>query len=155
MLQQAIAEKGADTLVAFPNTAYFLPVINGMLGREIDKLGDLPPVLEHAKKLLHPLPRDQVWSPYLGETLDSGMATLLAAEIIEAIRFVYGLQPEKMPGLELAGGTAYSGNGDGLVGHLNGPIDDIQLRSWGIQRRRAHARLRRHRWRSQIKRGGG
>jgi acetyl-CoA synthase len=38
-----------------------------------------------------------------------------------------------MPGLELAGGTSYNGGGDGLVGHLNGPIDDIQLRSWGIQ----------------------
>jgi acetyl-CoA synthase len=38
-----------------------------------------------------------------------------------------------MPGFELAGGTAYSSNGAGLVGHLNGPIDDIQLRSWGIQ----------------------
>jgi len=42
-----------------------------------------------------------------------------------------------MPGFELAGGTNYGGNGngsgEGLVGHLNGPIDDIQLRSWGIQ----------------------
>jgi acetyl-CoA synthase len=38
-----------------------------------------------------------------------------------------------MLGFELAGGTAYSNNGNGLVGHLNGPIDDIQLRSWGIQ----------------------
>jgi len=61
------------------------------------------------------------------------MATLLAAETIEAIRFVYGLQPEPLSGIELAGGTSYSNNGDGLVGHLNGPIDDIQLRSWGIQ----------------------
>ncbi len=60
------------------------------------------------------------------------MSTLLAAEIIEAVRFVYGLQPEKMPDdFTLAGGTAYGGaNGHG---HLNGPIDDIQLRSWGIQ----------------------
>ena len=34
----------------------------------------------------------------------------------------------------LAGGTAYpSGSGNGHDGHLNGPIDDIQLRSWGIQ----------------------
>ena len=32
MLEQAIAEKGADTEVAFPNTAYYLPVMNGMLG---------------------------------------------------------------------------------------------------------------------------
>ncbi len=61
------------------------------------------------------------------------MATLLAAETIEAVRFVYQLQPEPMPGIELAGGTAYSNNGSGMVGHLNGPIDDIQLRSWGIQ----------------------
>ena len=61
------------------------------------------------------------------------MATLIAAETIEAVRFIYGLQPEPMSGFELAGGTQYSGNGNGNVGHLNGPIDDIQLRSWGIQ----------------------
>jgi acetyl-CoA synthase len=40
-----------------------------------------------------------------------------------------------LPGFHLAGGTSFTspdfqGNGDG---HLNGPIDDIQLRSWGIQ----------------------
>ena len=34
------------------------------------------------------------------------MATLLAAETIEAMRFIYGLQPEPMPGFELAGGTS-------------------------------------------------
>ena len=42
-----------------------------------------------------------------------------------------------MPGFSLAGGTSFTspdnGGGDGLDGHLNGPIDDIQLRSWGIQ----------------------
>jgi acetyl-CoA synthase len=131
LLAKALAEKGPDTPVAFPNTAYFLPVILGMLGREVTKLGDLPPVLEHAKRLLHPLPEDQLWVPYLGETLDSGMATLLAAETIEGIRFAYGQQPEPYPGLQLAGGTSYPDwKGDG---HLNGPIDDIQLRSWGIQ----------------------
>ncbi|MBN1146853.1 MAG: CO dehydrogenase/CO-methylating acetyl-CoA synthase complex subunit beta [Anaerolineales bacterium] len=133
MLQMALAEKGPDTPVAFPNTGYYLPTILGMTGVEVKTLGELQNPLEHARKLLHPLPSQKHWTPYLGETLDSGMATLLAAEIIEAIRFVYGLQPEKMPGFELAGGTSYSNNGDGLVGHLNGPIDDIQLRSWGIQ----------------------
>ena len=65
------------------------------------------PVLEHARALLHPVPSERRWTPYLGETLDSGMATLLAAETIEAMRFVYGLQPEPMPGFQLAGGTAY------------------------------------------------
>ncbi len=135
MLKKAIAEKGADTPVDFPNTAYFLPTIYGMTGLEITTLGQLPQVLDHARGLLHPVPAGEKWTPYLGETLDSGMATLLAAEIIEAVRFVYGLQPEPYPGIELTGGTAYPhlDNGGGPAGHLNGPIDDIQLRSWGIQ----------------------
>ena len=133
MLQRALTEKGPDIPVAFPNTAYHLPTIYGMTGIEVTKLGQLEPIIQHARSLLHPIPSSEHWTPYLGETLDSGMATLLAAEVIEAVRFVYNLQPEPMPGLELTGGTAYSDNGDGLVGHLNGPIDDIQLRSWGIQ----------------------
>ncbi len=134
MLQRAISEKGADTLIEFPNTAYFLPTIYGMTGIKITTLGQLGQALEHARALLHPVPSEKHWTPYLGETLDSGMATLFAAEVIEAIRFVYNMQPEPFPGIELAGGTAYPelDNGSGPAGHLNGPIDDIQLRSWGI-----------------------
>ena len=131
LLKKAIAEKGAETPVKFPNTAYFLPTTYGMLNHKVETLGDLEYSLSHAKKLLHPLPDDNLWVPYLGETLDSGQATLLAAEAIEGIRFVYGEQPEPYPGLEVLGGTEYPDwQGDG---HLNGPIDDIQLRSWGIQ----------------------
>jgi acetyl-CoA synthase len=139
MLKKAIKEKGSDTLVSFPNTAYYLPTILGMTGIEVTKLGDLSPVLKQARQMLHPIPSDNHWTPYLGETLDSGMSTLLAAEVIEAVRFTYDLQPESMPGFQLAGGTSFTspdnGGGDGasLDGHLNGPIDDIQLRSWGIQ----------------------
>ena len=131
MLHQALTEKGPETPVTFPNTAYYLPLINGMTGIQIEKLGQLTKVLDHARELLHPVPSQSKWTPYLGETLDSGMATLLAAETIEAVRFVYGQQPEPLEGISLAGGTAYgSGNGHG---HLNGPIDDIRLRAWGIQ----------------------
>ena len=136
MLNRALKEKGGDQKVAFPNTAYYLPLIYGMTGIAVEKLEDLVPVIEQAKRLLHPIPSDNLWTPYLGETLDCGMATLLAAEAIEAIRFIYGLQPERLPGFNLAGGTSYpelDSPNNGRVGHLNGPIDDIQLRSWGIQ----------------------
>jgi acetyl-CoA synthase len=139
MLQKALKEKGENTPVAFPNTAYYLPVILGMTGEQVETLGQLRSALQHARQLLHPLPSNRMWTPYLGETLDCGMATLLAAEVIEAIRFAYGLQPERMPGFKLAGGTAFTSpdanasDSDGTDGHLNGPIDDIQLRSWGIQ----------------------
>jgi acetyl-CoA synthase len=131
MLQQALADKGEDYPVSFPNTAYYLPTIFGMTKLAVEKLGQLKQALNHARELLHPTPASNKWTPYLGETLDGGMATLLAAETIEAIRYIYGLQPEPYPGFHLSGGTS-NGSGD-LTGHLNGAIDDIQLRSWGIQ----------------------
>lgn len=135
MLQRALEEKGPETPVAFPNTAYHLPLIYGMTNIAVDSIGDLQPVLVHARGLLHPVPSSHHWTPYLGETLDSGMATLLAAEAIEAIRYAYGLQPETAPGVSLGGAsfTSPDENGHNGDGHLNGAIDDIQLRSWGIQ----------------------
>ncbi len=134
---RALAEKGAEAKVGFPNTAYYLPTILGLTGRKVETVGDLKPVIEEAKSLLHPIPANSRWTPYLGETLDSGVATLLAEEALSALRFLYGEQPERFHGFRLtqAGGSFTSPefskeDGDG---HLNGPIDDIQLRSWGIQ----------------------
>lgn len=126
LLQKALEEQGPDTPVQFPNTAYYLPVIYGFTGMEVSKLADLPPVIEHARKLLHPVPRGKLWTPYLGEALDSGVATLFAEETIMGIKYALGEQPEKLdgyPGLSTAGGE----------GFCNGPIDDVQLRAWGIQ----------------------
>lgn len=134
--EKALAEKGAEAGLAFPNTAYHLPLILGMTGRTVDKLGELKPILEKARALLHAGPGERHWLPYLGETLDSGMATLLAEEGIEAIRFLYGEEPQRLEGFHLAGGTSFTSpemDKASSNGHLNGPIDDIQLRSWGIQ----------------------
>ncbi|MGQ9459311.1 MAG: acetyl-CoA decarbonylase/synthase complex subunit alpha/beta, partial [Anaerolineae bacterium] len=135
MLEEAIAQYGENQPVAFINTAYYLPVILGFTGLEVSTLGQLRPVIRHAKSLLHGLPSEQLWLPYLGETLDAGAATLLAEEAIEAIRFVRGEQPERIPGLRLTGTSFTSPDvekGEG-GGYANGPIDDIQLRAWGIQ----------------------
>ncbi|MBW7884724.1 MAG: CO dehydrogenase/CO-methylating acetyl-CoA synthase complex subunit beta [Caldilineaceae bacterium] len=135
LLKKALAEKGPETPAAFPNTAYHLPLILGMTGREVDTIGDLVPIIEQARGLLHPVPRDRRWTPYLGETLDAGMATLLAEEAIEAVRFVYGEEPQPFSGVNLQRDSFTSPDmaTNGHDGHLNGPIDDIQLRSWGIQ----------------------
>lgn len=126
LLEEALAEHGPDTKVTFPNTAYYLPVILGLTGREVATLGDLKPALAQAGSLLHPVPRDQLWTPYLGEALDGGVATLLAEEAIMGIKYALGEQPERLdgyPDLVTAGGEGY----------CNGPIDDVQLRAWGIQ----------------------
>jgi acetyl-CoA synthase len=86
-LSAAIAEKGPDARVEFPNTGYYLPISHGILGLRIETLGGLEDLLAEAKKLLPPIPSDNLWLPYLGNTLDAGMATLFADEIIEAIKY--------------------------------------------------------------------
>ena len=156
MLAAAIDDFGADTPVAFTNTAYHLPVILGFTGMEVDNLGQLQKALDQAKKLLNDAPGDSLWLPYLGETLDSGAATLLAAEAIEAVRFVRGEQPERIPGLQLTGTSFVSPGREWWrrlrqrphrrhpVARLGHPVG-----------RRPHARFRRHRGRGPQQRGRG
>jgi acetyl-CoA synthase len=95
-LKAAIDEKGPDTRVEFPNTGYYLPISHAMLGLKIDTLGGLTQLLEEAGKLLPPVPDETLWVPYLGHTLDAGMATLFVDEIIEAIKYTKNPPPYLM-----------------------------------------------------------
>jgi len=56
-----------------------------LMGLPVDTLGQMRPVLDHARSLLGPVPQDALWFPYLGTTLDAGVATLLAEEIITVL----------------------------------------------------------------------
>lgn len=118
MIEKAIAEKGKDYVFEFPDTAYYLPMIYAMTGFPVKTIGDMKVALGFAKELLHDEPEEDVWRPYLGEALDSGMATLFAEEIILAIRYIYGLEPYKDPE------TGYV---------YNGFITDTIQRNLGIQ----------------------
>ncbi len=118
MIEKAIAEKGKDYVFEFPDTAYYLPMIYAMTGFPVKTIGDMKVALGFAKELLHDEPEENVWRPYLGEALDSGMATLFAEEIILAIRYIYGLEPYKDPE------TGYV---------YNGFITDTIQRNLGIQ----------------------
>ncbi len=91
---QALAEKAADTRIEFPETAYYLPMAYTLLGIEAKKLEDLKPILGEVHSLLHEPPSDALWLPYLGNALDAGVATLLAEEVIVALRYLYGLEPQ-------------------------------------------------------------
>ena len=92
-LESAIAAKGETEGVAFPDTAYFLPVTYALTGQKAKTLGDLRAVIETARELLPEIPSDHVWLPYLGNALDAGVAALLAEEIIESVKYVVGPQP--------------------------------------------------------------
>jgi acetyl-CoA synthase len=117
-LEKTIAEKGESFIFEFPDTAFYLPMIYAMTGYAVKTLGDMKVALGMAKELLHPEPEEHLWKPYLGEALDSGMATLFAEEILMALRYIAGLEPVVDPET----GFVY-----------NGFITDTIQRNLGIQ----------------------
>jgi len=118
MLEKSISEKGESFAFEFPDTAFYLPMIYAMTGFAVKTLADMRGALGKARELLHPEPEEHTWKPYLGEALDSGMATLFAEEIIMALRYVDNLEPATDPE------TGYV---------YNGFITDTIQRNLGIQ----------------------
>lgn len=93
IIDESISQKGGDCKVGFPDTAYFLPVIYSFLNEKVETLDDLRRVLNRAKSFLPERPSDDVWLPYLGNTLDAGVAALFACEAIEACKYLIGPDP--------------------------------------------------------------
>ncbi|MCX5771135.1 MAG: CO dehydrogenase/CO-methylating acetyl-CoA synthase complex subunit beta, partial [Candidatus Hydrogenedentes bacterium] len=108
----ALAQKGPNHEIAFPGTAFCLPMACALMGVEAQKLKDLQPIIDHCKTLVSKVPASVTWIPYLGRGLDSGAATLLAQEVICALRYMNGETVEE--------------------GHT-GFISDTILRELGIQ----------------------
>ena len=119
--QEAMDKRGAKEPLGFPNTAYYLPVIYGILGIKVEKLGDMEAVLKRCKSLLPPPVREKHPLPYLAPALDAGMATFFAEEIIEAIRYLE--QPDFY-----TKGEEVSDNNIWL-----GAADDVILRKRGVE----------------------
>lgn len=85
-VNDAIAKHGADTKVAFPDTAYFLPTIYAATGVKVKTLGDLPACVGVLKSLISN-------KEDLGEALNAGLATAVGAEILEALKYVESENP--------------------------------------------------------------
>jgi acetyl-CoA synthase len=86
--KKALETFNADTQVGFPNTAYYLPVIYSLLGMKVETLEDIQKPLDFCRKILPPHVKSRNHLPYLGPLLDAGMASLLAFEIREALRYL-------------------------------------------------------------------
>ena len=85
-VNDAIAKHGADTPVAFPDTAYFFPTIYAATGVKVKTLGDLPACVGVLKSLI--TNQDDI-----GQALNAGLATAVGAEIIEGLKYVGGAEP--------------------------------------------------------------
>jgi acetyl-CoA synthase len=92
-LAATMESKGGATRLEFPNTAFYLPLTLALTGREVKTVEEAQVPLRIARDLLGPIPGDETWLPYLGDALDAGVATLIAEEIIEALRYVDGTPP--------------------------------------------------------------
>ncbi len=86
--KQAMDKYGSNQDVAFPETAYYLPIIYGILGIPVSKLIHMEQVFKICRNLLPDPVFEECHLPYLGPTLDAGMATLFAEEMYEAIRYI-------------------------------------------------------------------
>ncbi|MCP4134673.1 MAG: CO dehydrogenase/CO-methylating acetyl-CoA synthase complex subunit beta [bacterium] len=112
-LDEAIKAKGESYEIGFPDTAYYLPVIYSFTGEKMETLAGLRTILRKAKELLPLRPSDEVWLPYLGNTLDAGVAALFSCEIIEVCKYVIGPNP--------------------IQGIWEGAANDIVMRERGIE----------------------
>jgi acetyl-CoA synthase len=112
-IDEALQKHGESQEVAFPNTAYYLPIIYAMTGEKVEKLGDFAKVMKISEDLLPPVPAENMWTPYLGPTLDAGMATLFMEELEEAIKYIDG--PNPVDGIWL------------------GAADDVIMRERGVE----------------------
>ena len=119
--QEAMDKWGAKEPVGFPNTAYFLPIIYGILGMKVEKLGDMEAVLKKCKALLPPPVKESHHLPFLGPTLDAGMITFWAEEMKEAIRYL------ETPDFYVRGEDVTADN------IWLGAADDIIMRKRGVE----------------------
>lgn len=90
MIAKAISEKGKDCKVGFPDTAYGLPIIFAATGKKISNLGELEDALGVVESLI-------VEEEKLDKALNAGLATAVAAEIIEAVKYTLSDAPYSDP----------------------------------------------------------
>ncbi|HBH3805407.1 CO dehydrogenase/CO-methylating acetyl-CoA synthase complex subunit beta [Clostridioides difficile] len=105
MLAEAIEKNGKEYKVAFPDTAYSLPCIYAATGQKMNTLGDLEGALEVVKSLINR-------THLLEHAFNAGLATALAAEVIEALKYSTMDAPYSEP----------------CAGHITDPI----IRSLGV-----------------------
>lgn len=106
VVKSSIEELGRDCKVAFPDTAYSLPLYYASTGRRVNTLGELEEALETIKGFI-------VEKNLLANGLDAGYATALCSEVIEAVKYARNEDPYRdEPGY--------------------GFVSDAQIRSYGV-----------------------
>jgi len=94
LLGTAIEKYGYNQLIEYPETGYELPSIYAWDGREVKTLGDLPGALGNVRSKIKE-------KASLENALIAGEVTMISAEIVEALKYIDGVDPYE--------GTPYCG----------------------------------------------
>ena len=104
-IDNAIAQYGESEPVSFPGTAYSLPCYYGVTGVKITNLGEMKAAMDVIKSKMTRNNR-------LYDAFESGIASALCAEFLEALKYLRGAEPYAEP----------------ILGHL----DDSFVRELGV-----------------------
>ncbi|MBN1526392.1 MAG: CO dehydrogenase/CO-methylating acetyl-CoA synthase complex subunit beta [Candidatus Omnitrophica bacterium] len=94
LMESTTKEKGPRHALAFPETAFYLPLANALLGSEVKTLEDAAKVLGHAKSMLKTVQPDESWNSFLQDALSSGVGAILAGEVGLALKYLHKLEPQ-------------------------------------------------------------
>ena len=89
-IDAAIAANGESCPVGFPDTAYALPCYYGVTGVKITNLGEM-------KAAMATIKANMTRNPRLQDAFDSGIASALCAEFLEALKYLNGATPYTEP----------------------------------------------------------
>jgi len=87
LLNRAITKYGRNAKIEYPGTGYYLPCLMAWHGVKVETLGQLPVILGKARGVIN---EDEV---SLNSAIASGEATMVSAEIVEAIKYINGTDP--------------------------------------------------------------
>ena len=95
-LEKVIAQKGKDTKLSFPETNYYLPLIDALLNIEVKTLGDCLSALKEADNLNKNIAaKSGLLISSLGGVLNKGVATLICEEILAALEVLNKNHPKE------------------------------------------------------------
>jgi acetyl-CoA synthase len=86
LLNRALSKYGPDKTIEFPETGYQLPSLFAWLGADCTRLGALPKLMGEARGRI-------VEAPTLEAAMASGEATMIAAEVVEALKYIDNPNP--------------------------------------------------------------
>jgi len=87
LLNRAMTRFGRNARIEYPGTGYYLPCIMAWHGVKVETLGQLPVILGKVRRCIK---EDDISQE---SAIASGEATMVAAEIVEAIKYIDGKDP--------------------------------------------------------------